>query len=75
MRKGRGRKQDRLFLTRKRRVGQSSVEYLLLISVLVMAFYWVVIESNTIGEPMRDGMNGMEDGVSTWIDDGVVGGG
>lgn len=75
MMNGRGRESDRHFLTRKRRNGQSTVEYFLLLSVLVMAFYWVVVESDTIGKPMQDGMNGMQDGVGTWIGDGVVGGG
>ena len=75
MRKGLRRDADRLFLTQKRRRGQSTVEYFLLISVLVLAFYWVVVESDTIAGPMQEGMNGMQDGVSTWIDDGVVGGG
>jgi len=51
------------------------VEYFLLLSVLVMALYWVVVESDTFAGPVQDGMEAMQDDVGTWVEDGVVGGG
>jgi len=75
MRKGSRRGTERLYLTRKSRDGQSTVEYFLLLSVLVMALYWVVVESDTFAGPVQDGMEAMQDDVGTWVEDGVVGGG
>jgi hypothetical protein len=51
------------------------VEYFLLLSVLIMALYWVVVVSDTFAGPVQDGMEAMQDDVGVWIGDGVVGGG
>jgi len=51
------------------------VEYFLLISVLVMALYWVAVGSGTFSDPVQEGMQSMQDGVSNWVEEGVVGGG
>jgi hypothetical protein len=75
MRKGRLWRKDRPNLSRNRRVGQSTVEYFLLLSVLIMALYWVVVVSDTFAGPVQDGMEAMQDDVGVWIGDGVVGGG
>jgi hypothetical protein len=40
-----------------------------------MAFYWVVVESDTFGGPVREGMEAMQSDVGDWVGDGVVGGG
>ena len=75
MRKATRRCTDRLFVSIKNRKGQSTVEYFLLISVLVMALYWVVVRSGTFSDPVQEGMESMQNGVSTWVEEGVVGGG
>jgi hypothetical protein len=75
MRKGRLWRKARPYLSRNQRVGQSTVEYFLLLSVLIMALYWVVVASDTFSGPVQDGMEAMQDDVGDWIGDGVVGGG
>jgi len=75
MRKGRLWRKDRPYLSRNQRVGQSTVEYFLLLSVLIMALYWVVVASDTFAGPVQDGMEAMQSDVGDWIGDGVVGGG
>jgi hypothetical protein len=75
MRKGRLWRKSRPVLSRNRRVGQSTVEYFLLLSVLIMALYWVVVASDTFAGPVQEGMEAMQSDVGDWIGDGVVGGG
>ena len=75
MNKGEGQETGGPRLVRKRRSGQSTVEYFLIISVIVMAFYWLLMEEDTVSKPLKDGMGAMQEDVGTWIEDGVVGGG
>ena len=75
MRKETRRCTDRLFVSIKSRKGQSTVEYFLLISVLVMALYWIAVGSGTFSDPAQEGMQSMQNGISTWVENGVVGGG
>ena len=61
--------------TRRRRGGQSSVEYLLLISVLVMGLFWLLSDDSVFTGKLQSGLHSMQDNVSGYVSEGVVGGG
>lgn len=57
---------------RHRREGQSTVESLLLTSVLVIAIVWVAGDS--LWPRLADGLQSMQDRISAMSEDGVVDG-
>ena len=60
---------------RRNRAGQSSVEYLLLISVLVMGLFWLLSDDSVFTGKLQSGLHSMQDNVGGYVSDGVVGGG
>ena len=51
------------------RAGQSTVEYMLVVSVLVMGIYFA---TELFGEPFGDGIGVMQDDIQRKVGDGVV---
>ena len=60
---------------RNNRSGQSSVEYLLLISVLVMGLFLLLSDDSVFTGQLQSGLHSMHDNVSGYVSEGVVGGG
>ena len=60
---------------RTRRSGQSTVEYMLLISVLVIGLSLIFTSNGTFTKDLQDGLHAMQDNISTVVEDGVVDGG
>lgn len=53
------------------RRGQSTVEYMLFLSVILLA---IVVAANSILPSFGSGLNGMQDNIDTVVGDGVVDG-
>lgn len=58
--------------TRRQRQGQSTVEYILFISVIVIAVVWLV--GDGFWPAYSDGLQGMQDSLESMTEDGVVDG-
>jgi len=63
------------YCLRRNRAGQSSVEYLLLISVLVMGLIWLLNDDSVFTGKLQSGLHSMQDNIDGYVSDGVVGGG
>ncbi|MEE2750061.1 MAG: hypothetical protein VX519_01415 [Myxococcota bacterium] len=51
------------------RAGQSTVEYMLVVSVLVIGIYYA---TETLRIPLGEGIGAMQEDIQTMVDDGVV---